>query len=46
MKQTHQACLRSKCGLILKKYRKLDFILDDGSYFTLDHSAQPQILFK
>ena len=41
MKQTQQACVRSKCGLILKKYRQLDFILDDESYFTLGHSAQP-----
>ena len=41
MKQTQQACMWSKCGLILKKYRQLDFILDDESYFTLDHSAQP-----
>ena len=42
MKVTQKACVRSKCRTMLTKYRELDFILDDESYFTLDHSAQPQ----
>jgi hypothetical protein len=41
MKDTQKACVRSKCRTMLTKYRELDFILDDESYFTLDHSAQP-----
>jgi len=31
---------RPKCGILYKKYGKLDFILDDESYFTLSHTAQ------
>ena len=41
MKQTQQVYVRSKCGLIFKNCRQLDYILYDESHFTLDHSAQP-----
>lgn len=37
--QKHQA--RPKCRAMYFKYGKQDFIMDDESYFTLDHSCQP-----
>lgn len=37
--QKHQA--RPKCRAMYFKYGKMDFIMDDESYFTLDHSCQP-----
>ncbi len=32
---------RPKCRSMYFKYRKTDFIIDDESYFTLDHTSQP-----
>lgn len=32
---------RPKCSAMLKLYKKLDFILDDESYFTLSNANQP-----
>ncbi|KAL4473425.1 hypothetical protein ABPG72_012104 [Tetrahymena utriculariae] len=30
---------KSKCDILRKKYRNVDFILDDESYFTLSHTT-------
>jgi hypothetical protein len=33
--------VRPKCRKMLEKYKNLEFIIDDESYFTLTHSCQP-----
>ena len=41
MTDLQKAQVRPKCRRILEKFGRLDFILDDESYFTLSHDSQP-----
>ena len=37
--QNQEAVLRTKCRKLAARYRNYQFILDDESYFTLNHST-------
>jgi hypothetical protein len=41
MSDRQKAQLRPKCRRMQEKFGRLDFILDDESYFTLGHDSQP-----
>jgi hypothetical protein len=41
MTAAQKAAARPKCKKLLTEYKKLDFVLDDESYFTLSNSDQP-----
>lgn len=37
--ENQERLLRPKCKKLVARYRNYQFILDDESYFTLDHST-------